>query len=319
GLDYNIHFGKHKWRGIEEGIPKMKEAANSIEDAEGNKPKITWFLRSDDQMKELYGDPAWMVRNFMCLWKKLESEGDEIGWHPHLWRWNERIEYWYPELDDTWWIKNCLEQGYNNFPEQFNLNSSRMCWNFHSNITMNKMNDLGLMVDISALPGMKSIKCARESAGSAYYDWGITDDRPYFPSKSDYRRESVTNEKSLDILEIPVTYFEISLLWYIKRILKKILQPNEGYPIGRRSEMKIITHGFFFKRGVERKFEESMDNNCTTFLVSYFHADELLEKEKFDPILNLKNNLRYLSEASKNYNVPFRFLTAREAALELIK
>ncbi|MFZ3382392.1 MAG: hypothetical protein WA144_00555 [Candidatus Methanoperedens sp.] len=318
GLGYNTHYGMHKWRGIEDGIPKTKEIANSIEDVDGHNAKITWFLRSDNQMNELYGDPAYMARNFMNLWKELESQGDEIGWHPHLWRWNERIKSWYPELYDSRWIENCLEQGYKTFPKQLNLTSSRMCWNFHNNITMNKMNDLGLKVDVSALPGMKSIKCAHESAHTAYYDWEITDDRPFFPSRSDYRREAKINEKSLNILEIPITYFEISFLWYVKRLLKKMLHPNGGYPIGRRSEMKIISHDFFFKHGVDRKFLESKENNCSSILNSYFHADELLEKEKFSPILNLQSNLRYIAQASKKYGVPFRFLTAKEAAREII-
>ena len=107
--------------GYKEGIPKAKEITNSNRDSQGCNAKITWFLRSDDQINQLYGDPAWMVRNFMSLWKKLESEGDEIGWHPHLWRWNERIKSWYPELENKIWIENCMEEGYNRFPKQFKL------------------------------------------------------------------------------------------------------------------------------------------------------------------------------------------------------
>ncbi|KAB2946163.1 MAG: hypothetical protein OIN84_08985 [Candidatus Methanoperedens sp.] len=318
GLDYNVHFGKHTWKGIKEGIPKAKEVANYIEDAEGHNAKITWFLRSDDQIKELYGDPAWMVRNFMGIWKELGSQGDEIGWHPHLWRWNESIKSWYPELEDRIWIENCMEEGYNRFPEEFKLTSSRMCWNFHSNITMNKVDELGLKVDISAMPGQKSIKPVNDSPDSLYYDWEITKEPPYFPSQSDYRREADINERSLDILEIPLTNFEISLSWQIKRILKRFLRPGRGYPLGKRNPAKIDDNPDFFRSCAIRKFFESKENNCRTFLVSYFHADELPGKDSLASTY-FERNLKYISEASRNYGVPFRFLTAREAAGEVIK
>jgi len=62
---------------------------------------------------------------------------------------------------------------------------------------------------------------------------------------------------------------------------------------------------------------ESKENNCTVLLVSYFHADELLGK-RLNVSTNFENNLRLMSEASKKYDVPFRFLTAREAGREII-
>ena len=319
GLDYKIHFGSHKWRGIEEGIPEMKEIANSVEDIEGNNAKITWFIRSDEQMKILYDDPAWIVRKFRSLWKELESGGDEIGWHPHLWRWNERIESWYPELDDKGWIQNCLEEGHNSFPEEFRLTSSRMCWNFHNNITMNKLNELGLTVDISAMPGQKFIKYVHESAYFPYYDWEGSPGHPYFPSHLDYRREADKNEHPLNILEIPLSNFRISLPWQIKRNLNRLFKPKGGYPVGKRNPLKIVINPDFFKLSVKEKFFESKHGNCTSFLVSYFHADELLPGTKNSSLTNVRNNFEIIREASEKYGVPFRFLTAKEAALEFSK
>lgn len=312
GMSYNIHLGKHTWRGIEEGIPNAKEIGNLIEDVEECNAKFTWFIRSDEQMNELYDDSAWTVKNFIDCWGWLEHDGDEIGWHPHLWRWNERFKSWYAEIEDVSWIENCLEQGYNRFPKQFKLTSCRMCWNFHNNVTMNKVNELGLKVDISALPGQKSIRPCNESTSSPNYDWEITREDPYIPSQSDYRREANQNEHSLDILEIPITNFQIPLPWQIKRVLKKLLRPNKGTPTGTKSAMKTTGHPHFFKLGARRKFLDAKENNCTSFLVSYFHADELLVEKGFSSLSNFKHNLKFIAEASKKYEVPFRFLTAKE-------
>lgn len=318
GLDYKVHFGSHKWRGIEEGIPEMKEIANSVEDPEGHNAKITWFLRSDDQMKILYDDPAWIVRNFRSLWKELESEGDEIGWHPHLWRWNERIESWYPELEDKGWIENCLEEGFKSFSGEFRLMSSRMCWNFHNNITMNKINELGIAVDISAMPGQKFIKYVYESAYFPNYDWEGSPEHPYFPSHLDYRREADKNGPPLNILEIPLTNFKISLPWRIKRNLNKLFKPKGGYPLGKRNPLKITGNPDLFKLSVKEKFFESKQRNCSPFLVSFFHADEVLPGTKNSNLINVKKNFENILEASEKYGVPFRFITAKEAALEFL-
>jgi len=121
----------------------------------------------------------------------------------------------------------------------------------------------------------------------------------------------------VNVLEIPLTNFEISLQWQIKRVLKKLFLSGRGYPIGKRNPAKIVNHPEIFKKYASEKFIESKENNCTSFLVSYFHADELLEK-RLNVSTYFENNLRSMYEASKKYDVPFRFLTAREAGREII-
>ena len=301
GMSYDTRGGKHIWRGVKEGIPKAREIANSWEDIEGKNVEFTWFLRSDDQMNELYGDYAWMVKNFIGLWKELEHEGDEIGWHPHFWKWNENNGNWYPELEDEKWMENCLEKGYASFLDYFNPTSVRMGWDFSNNFIMRKLNDLGIMIDLSALPGQKSIGCKEKSLYSVCPDWEITPEQPYFPSKLDFRRDAIEDEESLDILEIPVSCFKVPLPWYIKRLSRKISKPKKGYPVGKKNAVTATIHPYFFK--------------STTFLVSFFHADELLVEKG---VSNFKNNLEFIDEASREYGVPVRFLTASETAKAII-
>lgn len=315
GMSYDTHRGKHTWRGVEEGIPKAKEIANLVRDSEGRNAKITWFLRSDDQMNELYGDYAWMVKNFLDLWRELEHEGDEIGWHSHLWRWDKNNTTWYPEVEDEIWIENCLKKGYTSFLDYFNPASVRMGWDFSNNFIMRKLNELGIMVDLSALPGQKSIGCKGKSPYSVCPDWEITSEHQYFPSKYDFRRDAVEDEESLNILEIPVTCFKVPLPWYIKRLFRRIYMPKKGFPVGKKNAVTTTIHSYFFKLGTKRLFIATKESNSTTFLVSFFHADELLIEKG---ISNFKENLEFIEKVSKMYGVPFRFLTASEAAKEII-
>jgi len=135
------------WKSIE-NILEMNEICNLVKDSESNNAKITWFLRADDQMKVVFDDYAYPLRNFWNLWRKLKDQGNEIGWHPHLWRWSDQNGCWHQEISDKQWIGCCLENGHREFVKLFkDLTSARTGWAFHDNFTMKKVNDLGLIAD----------------------------------------------------------------------------------------------------------------------------------------------------------------------------
>jgi len=333
-LGYNLpatRFDAYKdklgWKGVN-NIPKAREICNSVEDSNSNDVKITWYVRSDKQMKIIFNDYAYPLKNFSNIWKELEQQGDEIGWHPHLCRWSNQNKCWYQETFDNKWISHCLEKGHKEFLRLAkNLTSIKMGWRFHNNYTIKKVNDLGLTVDLSASPG---IKCegSPDERGSHYlnaYDWSITPQKPYFPSKKDYRRPPKNNEQSLSVLEIPATtapksfsrifveeVLRLAPLGLRKRILK-----------GADIQFKSIPHRYVanitspsFKHISKQKFKEAKRNQkANTNLVAVFHPIELFKPKAF---MNLKENLKALTELSKRLKVPFRFLTATEMAREVL-
>ncbi|GAH11895.1 unnamed protein product, partial [marine sediment metagenome] len=115
GVRFDVYKDRLMWNGLTKGIPKVLKVFDSVKDIDGNHAKVTWFFRSDEQMKLIYEDYAWPLNEFRWLWKKLESRGDEIGWHPHVWRWSERNKCWFQEVNDEDWISNCLEEGFSSF------------------------------------------------------------------------------------------------------------------------------------------------------------------------------------------------------------
>ena len=77
------------WEDALLGILNVNNVVTNVKDSFVDHPKITWFLRSDWQMYEIYKNWSWCANNYLPMWKKLEAGGDEIGWHPHLWRWDD--------------------------------------------------------------------------------------------------------------------------------------------------------------------------------------------------------------------------------------
>lgn len=323
---FDVYKEKLGWKGVEDNLPKVSEIRDLVKDSNSNNAKITWFVRSDEQMKLVFGDHAHPLRKFWELWKELVNQGDEIGWHPHFWRWSVERRCWHQEVCDERWMCECLERGHAEFVKLVkNLTSMRMGWGFHNNCTMRKVNDLGLTVDLSALPGIKheGIPDVRGSHFVNEYDWSITPERPYHPSKEDYRRPKRGNEKSLRILEIPITtgprgatkiFLQQALRsapFKFRRILLRD-QINDSTRVQHRNSANITSRSF--RHLAKLKFRESTKNDQV--LATFFHAIELSNPKSFS---NFKDNLKTVVKLSQRSNVPFRFLTATETAHQLLK
>ena len=204
-----------KWRGVQEGIPKLVEALDGIESETGRRVNLTWCVRSDVQMKEIYGDAAWPYLEFRELWQRLQSRGDEIAWHPHVWRWSDEHRCWYQEIHDDEWIEQCLEEGYQALCRAVGrpVQSCRMGWEFHNNTSMQTLDRLGVRVDLSATPGHYCEGTGdRGSIFHKYTDWRGTPESPYQPSVMDYRRPAREGEQELGLTEVPL-WGHVALRW----------------------------------------------------------------------------------------------------------
>jgi len=323
---FDVYKEKLGWKSIE-NISRIKETCNSVQDHESNSAKVTWFVRSDEQLKIIFDDYAYPLRNFSNLWKKLEQQGDEIAWHPHLWRWSKKNQCWYQEISENAWINRCLENGHKEFVKiTKHVSSVRMGWGFHNNFTMKKMNDLGLQVDLSATPGLER-SGSPDERGSHFlnsYDWSVTTEQPYHPSQQDYRRPSKKNEQGLEILVIPVTTAPKKrtkiLTEKALRLAPLSLRKNRLKSTDIKS--KQIQHSYIanitdthFRHIAEQKLKQAQQNpRSLTNLVAVFHPIELFKPKGFRIF---ENNLETLTELSKKLLVPLEFLNATELKSEI--
>lgn len=98
-----------------ERIPALRERLSRLTAA----PVVfTWCLRMDPQVAETWGSPAWPAEAYRDAFAGLESVGDELGLHTHLWRWSHETDEWVTDNDPEWG-RRCVTMALRTFEEAF--------------------------------------------------------------------------------------------------------------------------------------------------------------------------------------------------------
>ncbi|HKQ99694.1 MAG TPA: hypothetical protein VJT09_03410, partial [Pyrinomonadaceae bacterium] len=114
------------WEGFEKTCEYFKKLRPQLEDATGSPVHFSWFLRMDPQVEQTYGAPDWAVTRYRELIEELTAAGDELGLHPHAWRWDEASGRWTEEMSSQEWINHCVSMGF----EAFRKSLNRPCLSF---------------------------------------------------------------------------------------------------------------------------------------------------------------------------------------------
>lgn len=261
------------WEKTIKSITNLKENMSYMEDKFNINPKITWHLRSDQQINEIWGDWCYPAQEYLNIWADFRSLGDEIGWHPHLWRLNKANGIWFQEARDTEWISYCLRNAYDRISRIINIKSVRMGWSFHSTYTMNIINSLGIKYDLSAIPGIKSMG---SNSNDNIYDWVDSEREQYRPSYHNYKCSDCKSKHNLSVVEIPITTYALP---YFLQVLtgKKFMTANIAKsPLFFKNAIKYVTHRW-----------DGDDKLMNTF----FHPSDLKSNNKLFSIDNVLHNL----------------------------
>jgi len=304
---------EHIWQGITVGIDNLRLRLEKTSFLKKYKQlPVTWLLRADRQIYELYGNASFCFQRYENIWKNENKRSSEIGWHPHLYRWNEQTNQWMPYLnqdDDVGILEECLHS----LRQCTDILSVRTGWIYHSNILMNFFNKQKLLVDASAIPG-----CTQ--SGIWFYDWRGTERNPYHPSKHDYRVKGKSPDQTLNILEMPVLVRRLSLpLHIIRHYIRKLMairstQANLTDWESSRWQGALLTRGCrIFNDAVKQTISENSDDN-PVFLTTYFHTDELLLPSFLERFVQNLESLSILAEKLGYTLVPITLSTAASLA-----
>ncbi len=174
---------------------------------------FTFFIRADDQVKYQFDRSNYLFDFYRDFWMKASQVGDEIGWHPHLYR--LRGSLWTPQIDAPG-IERQIKGCYVELPmDTFFITSSRIGEGRMTNYAMNTLDKVGLKTDSTAMPG----RVRNDSDRS--FDWSKTPVHPYNPSRFGYGSLGMPGG-SLNLLEIPFTMVE-TLTSYDKAPLRRYL------------------------------------------------------------------------------------------------
>jgi hypothetical protein len=191
-----------------------------------------------------------------------------------------------------------------------------MGWHGHTQATMKQAAELGIGVDLSAIPGWYSIKRPDLVPSVDACDWEITPNRPYLPSAVDYRRPVVYPKEPVEeILELPWTLGPAKRR-QIRDSLLDVLRPGS---LGFRRNYRRRRQGIPIKIGLNlaefmRLMTPTLEEaeRATTTLTILCQPSEL---KRYGPnaLEIMQANLLWLLKECKVRGLSSEALPAREA------
>ena len=315
GQSKSIGPEEFSWKGISNGIPALIDAVSDIENTHRIKVQFNWFFRSDLQMEKVYRNPAWPYESLRRVLDRVARRGDEIGWHPHFWRLHDDGTSWFQETDDLGYIGLCLKKGFNAIPSDLRPRTVRTGWDFHNAFTMGSLSALGLVADLSALPGVSDVGRFDSKTGEriGVRDWDGVPDRPYVPSRGNYKLEAKNPAERLEIVEIPVSTYRLpSSMQLVKGVRNKLRGIKARTVL---SEPYLTKSGKLLKAAVNYHLARR-DAVNVPFVVE-FHADELLRDSGSYSLRNALKNISLLIDSYRKAGMHPSFSRAGDVALEL--
>lgn len=289
GIALNNERNELSWRAIAR-IPDIKRVFDEFGAV------VTWFVRADDQLRAIYGSAAYLHTEYSGLWRDLATTGDEIGWHPHLYEWDEvRCAY----SVDTDEIRCAMKlRSIHNELRALRFDSVRVGEAFHGNALMSALCELGLKVDSTAIPGRRRADSAR------IFDWSSTPNEPYYPSATDYRVPGKQDQR-LRILEVPLTTMPV----------------RAGYDVAPlKRYINLTYHHALFKAGFDAHLKDEMRaSKESLYVTTILHPEEVYASPDPHPLYSYslaetRRNLNYMLDAIRAFDSEVRFLRMSDAS-----
>ncbi len=297
------------WKGYEGAHRYFSELRSKLAEATGSPVHFNWFYRMDPQVAETYGTPEWPITNYPKFVADFIKEGDEIGLHPHAYRWEKKFNNWVEDLGNQDWVNYCVEIGFDAFKRVF----QRPCESFRfgaywlSTETVNLAERLGAEFDLTVEPFFKIQK--RPLPNKLYSanlpDYSDVSQEPYHPSKMDFTKPDPTRNDGIWIIPMST-----GLITYkfgrFETMTKKLIAPDQLEPRPVTLNLARGNNGFRFV------MENLLGSLKNPYLAMVLRSDVCGEchSNPTDPG-NMKENMDYIM----NHPLAKRFVfsTPREA------
>jgi hypothetical protein len=202
------HERHAQWSRTTDGLADLQDVFGRLAKHAGTRVDATWFVRADRHIAAAEGRVLAVFDRFDDFLRERQAAGDAIGWMPQAYSGRGgHIDYTdlastHAALRDHGWSPGCVRMG--------------GC--FHDNRSMGLLDEFGIDVDCSAIPGRQKFD------GGWQLDWLDTPQSAYRPSLADYRRPGRPDlrilELPLSVLAIKAPYDEAPLFRYINPAMR---------------------------------------------------------------------------------------------------
>lgn len=245
------------WRGFEATFGYFQSLRSRLEAASGASVRYAWFLRMDPQVNTAYGSPDWAARRYARQFDALRLAGDELGLHPHAWRWADDRSSWIADHANQDWVDTCVRMSFDSYQRVFGVGCRAFRFGDHwmNDATLALVESLGADVDLTLEPGQRSTYSISEPFTGSFPDYTDVPQRPYHPSTSDFRRPGRHDGRRLWI--VPVSAGSVSPIMAPDRLLARALggyEPGpEAYHVFRRgTRSSVFTRLFDTARDIAK-------------------------------------------------------------------
>ena len=201
------------FRGYEAIHELIESLRDPIARATGAPAHFCWMLRMDPQIQIAYGHAGWVAEHYRDDLTASLAAGDEIGLHPHTYRWTDRG--WLIDTEDPAWVVHSLRTSFEAYMEHFGRECStiRMGDRWMSDVALAEIERLGAKFDLTVEPGalpQRDWRAETPCVGELP-DYSDAPSRPYRPSVSDFRAEGKGDTRA--VWMIPLSSWTPELGW----------------------------------------------------------------------------------------------------------
>ena len=212
------------WHGFERSEAVIEQWREDLERVTGREVHVTWMVRLDPQIEKVYGSLQWGVENYGRRLERSARQGDEIGLHVHTYRWDSAKNKWVVDYSNQDWVERCVELGYQAFtdalgrrPRSFSMGSSWL-----NQPTVRKLEDLGILYDLSLLQGVGSAPLSTilgPGGTGTMPDCSALSRRPFRPSLEDFTIPDPARREGVWLIPVCTGTFQFPL-W--RRVLNRL-------------------------------------------------------------------------------------------------
>ena len=273
-------------------VQRLPEELSVLSDRIGQVP-MTWFVRADGQIESAFRTPAYLLEKYNDFWARVQNAGDEVAWHPHLYR-QAQPGHATEIMDDPVEASDELERLWGKLSTILRPTAFRNGEGWHLPETYAAVERLGFACDSTAIPGR------RGSTGHPM-NWERTPNQPYFPASDDLCRAGSPRS----MVELPMNSWRLQA-------------PYDDAP--RIRYMNPAVRSQLFAAGLEN-WQVSFDHLNTDLYVwvMIFHPEEVLSSRGPDSLYSrsvreLCSNLVAMVEVLQRLGHDFRWVTVSRAA-----
>lgn len=201
------------WRGFERLKEDSAALRARLSALTGAPARLTWVMRIDPQIARGYGHPAWILDRHRDFFDRVRDIGDEVGVHPHAWRWSPGRGAWIADHGDPEWVDRCIEMSFEEYGARFGEppRLHRFGSRFVSTRVLETAERLGARIDMTVEPGEPEEGPGRhrgEYWAGVIPDYGDVPREPYRPDPADFTRPATHGRR---LWELPLSSGPLTL------------------------------------------------------------------------------------------------------------